>query len=334
MKLPSPSFDVIVPTLRGGDDLDACLTGVLSQTVPARRVLVVDDGSTRTDLASRCGTRGVELVINDGRRGFAGACNRGARGSRASWLVFLNDDARPEPTWLAELAAGADRWPDAAFLCPLCLSSDGRIDGAGDELTWTGRPLRRGFGEAPDGMGWGEGPLLVGNATATAWSRPMFEALGGFDEELEMIYDDTDLSLRMSLAGRVGVFLPRSRVIHDSGTTRRARPARSIRLEARNLCLVPLKSLPATTLMRMLPWHLAHAAWAALVNLARGSFSPWARGKLDALLALRRILGQRRRGLAVRRLSPATLESMISERWHLDAPARIGARLATSPIRR
>lgn len=313
---PLPAFSVVIPSHRAAEDLDGTLRALRGQSLQPAAVIVVDDGSRRDDLEARCQAFGAKLLRSETRRGFARACNLGARGLRSEWIVFLNDDAVPERQWLDELASAARQWPEAGFLCPLCLRDDDRVDGAGDDLTWVGRPIRRGFGEPLCGELERPRALLCANATATAWKRSLFEALGAFDEELDMIYEDSDLSLRMSMAGHDGRYVPRARVRHRSGTTRAAWPDESIRLEARNLLLLAYKNLPASTLMRMLPWQLAHTIWAGLVSLSRGQLRPWLVGKGQALLRLPGLSTQRRRAQALRRMPTRALEARLDAKWH------------------
>lgn len=109
-------FTVIVPTYNRPDPLRHCLLALAAQDYPRDRfeVLVVDDGSELSpravvdELRSRLP---VEL-LSETHGGPARARNQAARRARGRFLAFTDDDCRPEPSWLARMAAALERAPD------------------------------------------------------------------------------------------------------------------------------------------------------------------------------------------------------------------------------
>ncbi len=72
---------------------------------PIETIVVLDGTHSNaiTELSQRYPR--VRVIGTSARRGFAVACNLGARESRGELLAFLNDDTRPDPRWLSRLAA-------------------------------------------------------------------------------------------------------------------------------------------------------------------------------------------------------------------------------------
>src|SRR5882762_3301678 len=89
----SATTDVIVVNWNTGGQLRACLAALsasLQEGFRFGRVVVVDNASadhSADDLA--CPTLPLVVIQNDTNRGFGAACNQGAAGSVADYLLFL-----------------------------------------------------------------------------------------------------------------------------------------------------------------------------------------------------------------------------------------------------
>ena len=89
------SLDVVIVNWNTGDALAACITSVAGavRSLGSTRIVVVDNASSdpSMDLAAAA-VPGVVAIRNAENRGFAAACNQGAQGSAADYLLFLNPD--------------------------------------------------------------------------------------------------------------------------------------------------------------------------------------------------------------------------------------------------
>ena len=95
------AIDVVIPAFNAADYLDEALASVVGQQQAARRIIVVDDGSTdaTADVARAAGDA-IEVVRQD-NRGAAAARNLGIARSDAPLLAFLDADDR----WTADKLA-------------------------------------------------------------------------------------------------------------------------------------------------------------------------------------------------------------------------------------
>jgi histidinol-phosphate phosphatase family protein len=186
----APTFDVVIPAA-GRPSLARVLEALAAGQGPLPgHVFVVDDrrepvepllpDASLNGLAS-----GVRILPGRGA-GPASARNIGWRASGAQWVVFLDDDVIPAPTWLERLAEDlADRAPDVGGI-------QGRVR---VPLPVDRRPT--------DWERNVNGLERARWATADmAYRRSALARVGGFDERFSRAFrEDADLALRIARAG-------------------------------------------------------------------------------------------------------------------------------------
>lgn len=88
----SPRVSVIIPTYNRADVIAEAIESVLTQTIPAYEVIVVDDGSTdkTAEVLSRFGDK--ILVIRQANAGVSSARNVGINAATGDWIAFLDSD--------------------------------------------------------------------------------------------------------------------------------------------------------------------------------------------------------------------------------------------------
>lgn len=212
---------VIVVTYRAASFIGAALAGLSAQTVP-HRVLVIDNASTDGTAEVLATTLPADSVLRmPVNLGFAGGVAAAFPLVRTPFVALLNDDAVPEPVWLAALLAAADGDGDAAAWTSLMLLAD-RPDtvnnfGAGLNDHWYGIDIGAGepVGEVPsrviDVFGFCGGAVLLRTAAV--------RAVGGFPAEFFLYYEDLDTSWRLRRAGWKIRAVPSAVVVHRHGAT-------------------------------------------------------------------------------------------------------------------
>jgi GT2 family glycosyltransferase len=210
---PKPPVSVVVPTFRRPAALRACIRSLSAQDYPhdLLDVVIVDDGGgvSASDLAGEATDLRLRLVSQP-KRGPAAARNRGAREGIGALLAFTDDDCRPTPSWVAEIAAGLAREPRALAGGRVVngLVSNRFAEASQDLLGFLyeyfphGRALR---------------PFFTANNIACR--RDAFLELGGFDESFPFsAAEDRDLSERWPAIGPL-VYLPGAVVEHHHDLT-------------------------------------------------------------------------------------------------------------------
>jgi len=111
---------VVIPSYNARDDfLEACLSSLELQTMPAWEAIVVDDGSTRGDVkgvVAKFGDQRLRTVRQE-NRGMGGARNTGFHAARAELVLTLDADDRIDPSFLDVAVATIDA--DAETDCNL-----------------------------------------------------------------------------------------------------------------------------------------------------------------------------------------------------------------------
>jgi GT2 family glycosyltransferase len=218
--------DVIVLDIDGGAMLDECLASIRAQTVKPRRVLVFDNGST-TPAADR--VKHAEVIRSETNLGFARGANEAFRHSTAAYVALINNDVVLDADWLATAEAALERDEKLAAVQTIIRRPDGRIDGAGIEISdGTYRQIGHGLAVgAPLAVAWGV------SATATLYRRA---ALGHrfFDERFFAYYEDVELSARLHKNDWRLSVLPVVKATHRGSSSANLLRGDALRLRTRN----------------------------------------------------------------------------------------------------
>ena len=192
----TPLVSLVVVTYNSAALLPGFFEALAATTYAPYEALVVDN-------ASRDGTSQlvaeqhpeVRLLANAENLGFGPACNQGARAARGDLLVFLNPDVIVTPDWLTILVRRAAEHPDAAIICPTTLYPDEQ--------------------PAPADASVEEVAAVPG--CAMLMPRAAWQALGGFDEQIFLYWEDTELCWRAWLLGQRVLTDLEAVVYHERG---------------------------------------------------------------------------------------------------------------------
>lgn len=248
-----------------------------AQTDRRWSLVVIDNASESSQRPVAAHFRfGVEIIQSESNMGFAGANNVAAAGRRTPYLIFLNPDAFPEPSWFAELMRLCELYPKAAALGSTQVRDGARavLDGIGDVVHVSGLAYRAGHGKR-----WRIPPLgetFAACGASMLVRRDAFEAIGGFDERFFCYFEDIDLSFRLRLAGWSILQAPDATIAHVGGGSTSVTPAFSEFYSARNRLWTFVKCMPGALMWLLLPIHL-------LATLSLAALGPFRKRGLHAL---------------------------------------------------
>lgn len=233
----APTLDVIIVNWNTVNQLHDCLEA-LSQAqheqYALRRIIVVDNASTD---ASAIGLSfpGLPLLIiqNSTNRGFAAACNQGAEGSDADYLLFLNPDTKVKHNTLSESIQWMECPENArtGILGVQLLDENGHIVRSCARFLATRHFIYGMFGLTRlfprvfsdyRYLDWDhrESRTIEHVTGACCLIRnAIFRDVHGFDERFFVYFEDVDLSLRTWQAGWTSYYLASVQCYHVGGGT-------------------------------------------------------------------------------------------------------------------
>ena len=222
----SAAAEIIVVNWNSRDHTLECLAAIQRQVadVEDTQITVVDNGSADGSAASIAAQYPeVKLFALQENRGFTGGLTAALRGSDARNVIFLNNDAIPEPGWLKALTNAIDRAPaDVISVGGRIVDLAGKnIDFIGGALTFDGHAFQHGFrfpiGSREEPRS-GDEILFACGGNMISRRVPLME-LGAFDDDYFAYLEDVDFGWRSWIAGYRVVFEPAALVRHASSAT-------------------------------------------------------------------------------------------------------------------
>jgi GT2 family glycosyltransferase len=225
-----PLVSIIIPTVDHLNVLRICVDSLLEKTTYDNyELIIVDTGSSGNavheyyDEIRRIGR--VSILHFEEEFNYSKVNNYGALESYGDHLLFLNNDVEiVDPDWLEELV----RWvelPEIGVVGAKLLFPDRSIQHAGVVLGLGGHAGHIFLGAdeyeiGPFGStGWYRNYLAVTGACMMV-DREVFNRIGGFDEQYQLIFSDVDLCIKVVEIGKRVVYSPFARLIHRAGSTR------------------------------------------------------------------------------------------------------------------
>lgn len=306
----APAISVAIVAYGSGDTLGACVEHLSAQSFGDFELVLIDNASPEREaqaVAARYGF--TRLIENTENLGFAGAMNQAARAARGRWLVLLNPDAFPQPDWLAQLLAAAERHPQTRVFTSRQLMDDDPtvLDGLGDVMSGPCIPYRGGYMQ-PDPGDTPEGEVFSPCGAAMMIDRDLFLALGGFDESFFCYCEDVDLGYRLQLADEPTVLVPQA-IIRHVGSASSGGPKSEFAVfhGTRNRFWVLVKDTPALLMPVVLPLHLLAVAFISTRREGRKQAKVVWKAYKAAIKGLPQVLASRRKVQAARRISALEL---------------------------
>lgn len=325
--MSSPSVSILILNYNGKDVVLPCLESLAAQTYRSFEVILVDNGSTDDSMAvlvPACKAHGYRLIALEQNLGFAEGNNVAFRHARGDFILLLNNDTVAEPNWLAELMRAAADRPDVAMFSSQIRSyyERDRLDSIGIILYRDG--MSRGHGRLELASDYAEPrEVFAPSGCAGLYRREMLERVGLFSGDFFAYCEDTDLGMRIRLAGGTCWYVPTAVVYHHySQTGGKYSPFKAYLVE-RNHLWVRLRLFP-TGMLLLSPlytfWRYLLQAYGVFARKgASGQFASQApatglvaillRAYGHTLLALPRLLAERRQIRRLRRVSGRTVSA-------------------------
>nr|WP_205596698.1 glycosyltransferase family 2 protein [Enterococcus durans] len=223
---------VIIPTKNGYDDLKLCVDSIIEKTsYPNYEIIIADNGSTdpkmqelfaeyKKQLDERFIVELIDIPFNYSRIN-----NLATEKASGKYLLFLNNDTEViEPNWMTTMVSYAqfDRigcvgaklyYPDDTTQHAGVLVGIGGV--AGHALNNYDRTHCGYFGRLVIDVNY-----LAVTAACMMVKAADFKAVNGFDETLEVAFNDVDLCLKIYELGRYNVYAHQVELYHFESKSR------------------------------------------------------------------------------------------------------------------
>jgi GT2 family glycosyltransferase len=308
---------VVLVTYNAARFVRQCLEHLASQTWRDFSVLVIDNGSTDSTIATiEQEFPSTRLVQRRENLGFSRTYNHGiAWAHAADYVLCLNQDAFLEPTYIEELVKFCDSHPRVASCSGMLLRFDSAADEGTNVIDSLGLAMRRTHrvfniaeGVASDHGHRAPTEVFGVPATAALYRRSSLEAVAlrrqgqaeYFDDDFFAYKEDVDLAWRLRLADLSSYLVPAAVAYHVRAVRRgRKMYQRSDRrplvkqLAYRNHFLANLANQTWANIFMLLPWWLPFELGKAVYTLCLEPATFW-KGSFGALRLLPRTLSKRR----------------------------------------
>ncbi|MDP2905762.1 MAG: glycosyltransferase family 2 protein [Candidatus Omnitrophota bacterium] len=246
-----PLVSVIIVNYNGRKYLQPCFDSLLGGEYRNIEIIFVDNGSSDGSLGFVAENYPqIRIIDNQQNLGLAIASNRGAQAAKGEYLFFLNNDIIADPRLIAELAAAAAKFPNAAAFACKNMTYDGSHEvSLGLSCDIFGFPYEN------------AGPIFYADAGIFV-RRGAFVEINGFDELMFLYGEDRDLCWRLFLRGWDIMGVPEAVFYHDSFCTRVSSSKYTSTIMKRylgeyNLLRSMLKNYSPGVLAAILPLYLA-----------------------------------------------------------------------------
>lgn len=249
---------IVIVNWNSGDQLFEAIESLnLQKCKLLSSVIIVDNASVDNSLDKILSFGGLnsnlKIIRNFENKGFAAACNQGARLATGKYLLFLNPDAKMYPGGLRQVLNYMDSPSNATVgICGVQL-----IDGLGHvsrsctrfpspfEFFFHAVGLDRIFHRMGHFMNeWAHDTTREVDHLIGAFyfvRRSVFENLKGFDERFFVYLEDLDFSYRARKAGWRSVYLADVKAFHAGGGTSNQVKARRLFYSLRSRLLYAFK---------------------------------------------------------------------------------------------
>jgi GT2 family glycosyltransferase len=219
------SVIAVVITLDRPETASCCLSSILHGIQRPDRVVVVDNGSSIPYTPPQEYRQNVDVVRlehNSGPAGGAAVGQQKALELKADWVWMVDDDAVVDPDALARLIQSVATHGIRTYFRSVCYNMPQPELPFFNSFTYsrrTGmlRPVPREYYQDPE--------FLFDTCAMAGLFVPSSLLLesGIFDASLYGWYDDTEFTLRATLAGFHGYAVPMSRLLHPAANRRQLR---------------------------------------------------------------------------------------------------------------
>jgi len=301
---------VVIINYEGREHLTHTLPAVAALEGVVTEVILVDNSSTDGSVErARELSPELKVIESGGNLGPAAARNLGLEAARNRWVLLVDNDVVCPPETLSVLLAAATEGVALVQPRSVLAASPETIHYDGGSPHCQGLiSLQNFYAPLPRAEDATARDVDTVISLALLADAQALRAVGGFDEDYFILFEDLDLSWRLRTQGHRLRVAEGVCVQHREGTAGvsfrdgPSYPARRLFFHARNRWMFLLRNLRWRTLILLAPTLLLYELAGFGLAVASGHPLSWIEGELAVLRGLGRTFAARRRSQADRRL--------------------------------
>ncbi len=220
-----PKVSIIIPTKNKKHLLKRCIDSIENNTNYKNwEILIIDNNSDDKETVSYLESLPYQIIPFTELFNFSKMNNLAVSKTNGEYLLFLNDDtAAIEPDWLTEMVSICQQ-NDVGVVGPKLVHSDGTIQHAGMIFLKTGagfHPFQRYHESDPGYFNFinviRDFSAVTGACLLT--KKEIFTKVGGFDNNFDLYYGDSDLCLKIRDCGYRIVYTPYAVLLHEGSSS-------------------------------------------------------------------------------------------------------------------
>lgn len=220
-----PRVSIIIPTKDNKFLLKRCLDAIRKNTTYNNyEIIIIDNNSTKEETVSYLKSLPHQVIRYEQPFNFSKMNNLGVSKSSGEYILFLNDDTAPlRSNWLSELISICMQ-KGVGIVGSKLVHNNNTIQHAGIAILKTGagfHPLQNVNSNSPGYFGFIN---MIRNCSAVTGAcllirKKIFDEIGGFDDDFDLYYGDTDLCLNVINHGYRVVYTPYAVLLHQGSST-------------------------------------------------------------------------------------------------------------------
>jgi GT2 family glycosyltransferase len=284
--MDKPTVSVVIANWNGAEHLRLCLPSLLSQSYSPLEVIVVDNCSSDDSeaVAKSFGIRWFPLETNIG---LAPALNRGAAVAVGHLLLFVNNDMRFDPGFVAKLVKPLDEDQKLFATDGMQFNWDGTVREHMASRLSRARRSPNSCTELVPGLHFYQQEeihrslVFMASAACMMVRRSVFETLGRFDDRLPLGYEDVEICWRGWVHGHKTLYVPDAICWHRVGSSQKSSEGSRLSFQGilKGRLLVATKLLPLRYALRTwlvsiagLAKDLSRMRWRSAIDRVRVLF--------------------------------------------------------------
>jgi GT2 family glycosyltransferase len=220
-----PKVSILIPTRDNYGILKRCIESLEKKTnYTNKEIIIIDNNSNHPKIKDYYDSLSYKIINYKGNFNFSKMNNLAVKESSGDLLLFLNDDTKVlDPNWLDELVSVCMQ-SDVGAVGPKLIFSDNTIQHAGMVFLNTGAGFHPGMRLEKNTDTYHNIINVMRDYSAVTGAcllvkKDVFTKIGGFDDQFDVYYGDSDLCLKIIESGYRVVYTPFTELLHEGSNS-------------------------------------------------------------------------------------------------------------------